>query len=761
MRAGVADNRPTKYCGSIGLQHSDGVREPSVDQDRLVGKAGEDEERDLALLQRCCGSIVVALLVSTASVSAPYRGSIGLEHSDGVREPSVDADRPVGKAGEDEERDLALLQRCCGSIVVALLVSTASVSAPYRGSIGLEHSDGVREPSVDADRPVGKAGEDEERDLALFQRCCGSIVVALLVSTASVSAPYRGSIGLEHSDGVREPSVDAGRPVGKAGEDEERDLALFQRCCGSIVVALLVSTASVSAPVDVLVGMMLAARHVEESRIVLSGSTEAEASGDVILYYRGSIGLEHSDGVREPSVDADRPVGKAGEDEERDLALFQRYRGSIVVALLVSTASVSAPYRGSIGLEHSDGVREPSVDADRPVGKAGEDEERDLALFQRCCGSIVVALLVSTASVSAPYRGSIGLEHSDGVREPSVDADRPVGKAGEDEERDLALFQRYRGSIVVALLVSTASVSAPYRGSIGLEHSDGVREPSVDADRPVGKAGEDEERDLALFQRCCGSIVVALLVSTASVSAPYRGSIGLEHSDGVREPSVDADRPVGKAGEDEERDLALFQRCCGSIVVALLVSTASVSAPYRGSIGLEHSDGVREPSVDAGRPVGKAGEDEERDLALFQRCCGSIVVALLVSTASVSAPYRGSIGLEHSDGVREPSVDADRPVGKAGEDEERDLALFQRCCGSIVVALLVSTASVSAPYRGSIGLEHSDGVRETYEVIRGIHYTVGGDLRVLMNWPNTLEPLSNLVPADREQIERANGIAGN
>ncbi|EGZ06063.1 hypothetical protein PHYSODRAFT_341370 [Phytophthora sojae] len=413
--------------------------------------------------------------------------------------------------------------------------------------------------------------------------------------------------------------------------------------------------------------------------------------------YRGSIGLEHSDGVREPSVDEDRPVSKAGEDEERDLALFQRCCGSIVVALLVSTATVSAPYRGSIGLEHSDGVREPSVDEDRPVSKAGEDEERDLALFQRCCGSIVVALLVSTATVSAPYRGSIGLEHSDGVREPSVDEDRPVSKAGEDEERDLALFQRCCGSIVVALLVSTATVSAPYRGSIGLEHSDGVREPSVDEDRPVSKAGEDEERDLALFQRCCGSIVVALLVSTATVSAPYRGSIGLEHSDGVREPSVDEDRPVSKAGEDEERDLALFQRCCGSIVVALLVSTANVSAPYRGSIGLEHSDGVREPSVDEDRPVSKAGEDEERDLALFQRCCGSIVVALLVSTATVSAPYRGSIGLEHSDGVREPSVDEDRPVSKAGEDEERDLALFQRCCGSIVVALLVSTATVSAP----------------------------------------------------------------
>ncbi|EGZ19817.1 hypothetical protein PHYSODRAFT_327998 [Phytophthora sojae] len=48
-----------------------------------------------------------------------------------------------------------------------------------------------------------------------------------------------------------------------------------------------------------------------------------------------------------------------------------------------------------------------------------------------------------------------------------------------------------------------------------------------------------------------------------------------------------------------------------------------------------------------------------------------------------------------------------------------------------------------------------------YEVIRGIHYPADGDLRVLMNWPNTLEPLSNLVPADREQVERANGIAGN
>ncbi|EGZ06064.1 hypothetical protein PHYSODRAFT_341371 [Phytophthora sojae] len=733
--AGASGDVILYYRGSIGLEHSDGVREPSVDEDRPVSKAGEDEERDLALFQRCCGSIVVALLVSTATVSAPYRGSIGLEHSDGVREPSVDEDRPVSKAGEDEERDLALFQRCCGSIVVALLVSTATVSAPYRGSIGLEHSDGVREPSVDEDRPVSKAGEDEERDLALFQRCCGSIVVALLVSTATVSAPYRGSIGLEHSDGVREPSVDEDRPVSKAGEDEERDLALFQRCCGSIVVALLVSTATVSAPYRGSIGLEhsdgVREPSVDEDRPVSKAGEDEERDlalfqrccGSIVVAllvstatvsapYRGSIGLEHSDGVREPSVDEDRPVSKAGEDEERDLALFQRCCGSIVVALLVSTATVSAPYRGSIGLEHSDGVREPSVDEDRPVSKAGEDEERDLALFQRCCGSIVVALLVSTATVSAPYRGSIGLEHSDGVREPSVDEDRPVSKAGEDEERDLALFQRCCGSIVVALLVSTATVSAPYRGSIGLEHSDGVREPSVDEDRPVSKAGEDEERDLALFQRCCGSIVVALLVSTATVSAPYRGSIGLEHSDGVREPSVDEDRPVRKAGEDEERDLALFQRCCGSIVVALLVSTATVSAPYRGSIGLEHSDGVREPSVDEDRPVRKAGEDEERDLALFQRCCGSIVVALLVSTATVSAPYRGSIGLEHSDGVREPSVDEDRPVRKAGEDEERDLALFQRCCGSIVVALLVSTATVSAPYRGSIGLEHSDGVRE-------------------------------------------------
>ncbi|EGZ12310.1 hypothetical protein PHYSODRAFT_336746 [Phytophthora sojae] len=970
VRAGVADNRPTKYCGSIGLEHSDGVREPSVDEDRLVGTVGEDDGRDLALLQRCRGSIVASLLVSTASVSAlvatsrssvervevrvigrrcgrvdwqcdsvragvadnrptKYCGSIGLEHSDGVREPSVDEDRLVGTVGEDDGRDLAPLQRCRGSIVASLLVSTASVSAlvatsrssvervevrvigrrcgrvewkchsvragvadnrptKYCGSIGLEHSDGVREPSVDEDRLVGTVGEDDGRDLALLQRCRGSIVASLLVSTASVSAlvatsrssvervevrvigrrcgrvewkchsvragvadnrptKYCGSIGLEHSDGVREPSVDEDRLVGTVGEDDGRDLALLQRCRGSIVASLLVSTASVSA----LVATSRSSVERVEVRVIgrrcgrvewKCHSVRAGVADNRPTKYCGSIGLEHSDGVREPSVDEDRLVGTVGEDDGRDLALLQRCRGSIVASLLVSTASVSAlvatsrssvervevrvigrrcgrvewkchsvragvadnrptKYCGSIGLEHSDGVREPSVDEDRLVGTVGEDDGRDLALLQRCRGSIVASLLVSTASVSAlvatsrssvervevrvigrrcgrvewkchsvragvadnrptKYCGSIGLEHSDGVREPSVDEDRLVGTVGEDDGRDLALLQRCRGSIVASLLVSTASVSAlvatsrssvervevrvigrrcgrvdwqcdsvragvadnrptKYCGSIGLEHSDGVREPSVDEDRLVGTVGEDDGRDLAPLQRCRGSIVASLLVSTASVSAlvatsrssvervevrvigrrcgrvewkchsvragvadnrptKYCGSIGLEHSDGVREPSVDEDRLVGTVGEDDGRDLALLQRCRGSIVASLLVSTASVSALVATS----------RSSV------------ERVEVRVIGRRCGRVEWKCHSVRAGVAdnrpTKYCGSIGLEHSDGVREPSVDEDRLVGTVGEDDGRDLALLQRCRGSIVASLLVSTASVSA-----------------------------------------------------------------
>ncbi|EGZ21460.1 hypothetical protein PHYSODRAFT_329402 [Phytophthora sojae] len=1070
VRAGVADNLPTKHCGSIGLEHSDGVREPSLAEDGLVGKAGEDEGRDLALLQRCRGRIVEALLVSTASVSAlvvvgndvnkkrlcaasqassrssvervelrvfwrrcgrvewqcdsvragvadnlptKHCGSIGLEHSDGVREPSLAEDGLVGKAGEDEGRDLALLQPCRGRIVEALLVSTASVSAlvvvgndvnkkrlcaavgmspasmcwsddvsrkPRRevavadnlptkhcGSIGLEHSDGVREPSLAEDGLVGKAGEDEGRDLALLQPCRGRIVEALLVSTASVSAlvvvgndvnkkrlcaavgmspasmcwsddvsrkPRRevavadnlptkhcGSIGLEHSDGVREPSLAEDGLVGKAGEDEGRDLALLQRCRGRIVEALLVSTASVSALVvvgdDVNKKRLCAAVGMSPASMCWSDDVSRKPRREVAVAdnlptkHCGSIGLEHSDGVREPSLAEDGLVGKAGEDEGRDLALLQRCRGRIVEALLVSTASVSAlvvvgndvnkkrlcaasqassrssvervelrvfwrrcgrvewqcdsvragvadnlptKHCGSIGLEHSDGVREPSLAEDGLVGKAGEDEGRDLALLQPCRGRIVEALLVSMASVLAPvvvgndvnkkrlcaavgmspasmcwsddvsrkprrevavadnlptkHCGSIGLEHSDGVREPSLAEDGLVGKAGEDEGRDLALLQRCRGRIVEALLVSTASVSAlvvvgndvnkkrlcaasqassrssvervelrvfwrrcgrvewqcdsvragvadnlptKHCGSIGLEHSDGVREPSLAEDGLVGKAGEDEGRDLALLQRCRGRIVEALLVSMASVLAlvvvgndvnkkrlcaasqassrssvervelrvfwrrcgrvewqcdsvragvadnlptKHCGSIGLEHSDGVREPSLAEDGLVGKAGEDEGRDLALLQRCRGRIVEALLVSLASVLA-----LVVVGND-VNKKRLCAASQASSRSSVERVELRVFWRRCGRVEWQCDSVRASVAdnlpTKHCGSIGLEHSDGVREPSLAEDGLVGKAGEDEGRDLALLQRCRGRIVEALLVSMASVLA-----------------------------------------------------------------
>ncbi|EGZ21456.1 hypothetical protein PHYSODRAFT_329400 [Phytophthora sojae] len=569
--------REPSHCGSIGLDHNDGVRGFSLDEDRLMGTVGEDDGRDLALLQRCRGSIVASLLVSTASVSAlvavgggvavssgnAHCGSIGLDHNDGVRGFSLDEDRLMGTVGEDDGRDLALLQRCHGSIVASLLVSTASVSAlvavgggvavssgnAHCGSIGLDHNDGVRGFSLDEDRLMGTVGEDDGRDLALLQRCHGSIVASLLVSTASVSAlvavgggvavssgnAHCGSIGLDHNDGVRGFSLDEDRLMGTVGEDDGRDLALLQRCRGSIVASLLVSTASVSA-------------------LVAVGGGVAVSSGNA---YCGSIGLEHNDGVREPSLAEDGLVGKAGEDDGRDLALLQRCHGSIVASLLVSTASVSAlvavgndvnkkrlcaAHCGSIGLDHNDGVRGFSLDEDRLMGTVGEDDGRDLALLQRCRGSIVASLLVSTASVSAlvavgggvavssgnAYCGSIGLEHNDGVREPSLAEDGLVGKAGEDEGRDLALLQRCRGRIVEALLVSMASVLAlvvvgndvnKKRLCAALEHSAGVQEPSVDEDGLVGKAGEDEGRDLALLQPCRGSIVEALLVSTACVLA--------------------------------------------------------------------------------------------------------------------------------------------------------------------------------------------------------------------------------------------------
>ncbi|EGZ21019.1 hypothetical protein PHYSODRAFT_329058 [Phytophthora sojae] len=348
--------------------------------------------------------------------------------------------------------------------------------------------------------------------------------------------------------------------------------------------------------------------------------------------------------------------------------------------------------------------------------------------------------------------------------------------------------------------------SAQYCGSIGLEHSDGVRGPSVDEDRLVGKAGEDEGRDLALLQRCRGSIVASLLVSTASVSALV--VVGNDVASYV-EDGPELCVSTAPWQEDDRYDAFVNVEIGSPQASAQYQAAASASAGLSPPAGTSLVIACRVPAADSAsisvRPDAPAKSsvaiatitsfcpDKSSYITKPPDSSGNqeIDAVSAATTSQISddgfasdEDYTYDEGEEKEEEGGETTdaeseTDEDPPQVDEVPPEERAYP-YVRVVGTERMtdgeirawvewedtlepfsALYPADARALARYLRRPQQMPVGPPTYHYEGIRGIHYPADGDLRVLMNWPNTLEPLSNLVPADREQVERANGIAGN